>query len=103
MSRTNSEENICKSVTISDLINLPLNDLKSYRVEELSDIKTVIEIYNRKYVSEVAPKSIQLCNLNRAYNDKELVLVLGKGISKDCGLPDWISLLKKMRRNLRFY
>ena len=48
------------------------------------------------------PKSGQLIDLNRAYNSKKLTLVIGAGVSKGCGLPDWNGLLKKLRDKIQF-
>jgi hypothetical protein len=46
------------------------------------------------------PQSIQLMELSKAYNSKKLVLVLGAGVSKGCGLPNWNDLLKKLQNNI---
>ena len=37
-----------------------------------------------------------------ASNSRKLVLVLGAGVSIGCGLPDWNTLFKKLRKNIHF-
>lgn len=41
-------------------------------------------------------------DLNKAYNNKKLTLVLGAGVSVGCGLPNWNKLLGKLRKNIHF-
>lgn len=94
-------DEICRSVTLNDLRGLTLNDLRGLSLEELN-ISNLINIFKQKYPFEVVEESISLCDINSAYNNGELVLVLGSGVSKGSGLPDWSGLLKKLRRNLRF-
>lgn len=40
--------------------------------------------------------------LNKTYDDGKLVLVLGSGISTECGLPDWDTLLQKLLLKIEF-
>ncbi len=94
-------DEICRSVTLNDLKSLTLNDLSGLSLEELN-ISNLINIFKQKYPFEVVQESTSLCDINRAYNNGELVLVLGSGVSIGSGLPDWSGLLKKLSRNLRY-
>ena len=68
----------------------------------ISNINKIVKILNQRYVAKSSPQSTQLDNLNKAYNSRKLVLVLGAGVSIGCGLPDWNTLLKKLRKNIHF-
>jgi hypothetical protein len=96
-------DDICRSVN-QDLDSRPNSELDNFTNNELSNIYAIIKILNRKQADRhlSSPQSIQLMELNRAYNSKKLVLVLGSGVSTDCGLPDWDKLLKKIQKNMRF-
>jgi hypothetical protein len=37
-----------------------------------------------------------LLKLKKSYKDKQLVLILGAGVSESCGLPNWSQLLKEL-------
>jgi SepF-like predicted cell division protein (DUF552 family) len=55
-----------------------------------------------KYLNETSlfksrnSKKEQISNLNKAYKDEELVLVLGAGVSVPYNLPSWGNLLQKL-------
>lgn len=91
---------ICKAV-LSDFLNIRINEL-NYPISELGNINIIASILNRRYIISSLPESTQLQNLNSAYNNGDLVLVLGAGVSTGCGLPSWEALLKKLQKNIHF-
>jgi len=97
-------DDICKSVTFDDLSSMTFSELSNLKLNEISNISSIIKALNqgRRAHSISIPEDSQLTDINDAYNSMNLSLVLGAGISKDCGLPDWKNLLKKMKRYIRF-
>ncbi|MGV8088715.1 MAG: hypothetical protein ACP5OM_00380, partial [Methanothrix sp.] len=96
-------DDICKSVTFDDLSSMTFSELSNLKLNEISNISSIIKALNqgRRAHSISIPEDSQLTDINDAYNSMNLSLVLGAGISKDCGLPDWKNLLKKMKRYIR--
>lgn len=64
------------------------SNLKSYE----GKISIDYELSKTKYIR----------SLKRTYEEGKLVLVLGSGISTECGLPDWDTLLQKLLLKLEF-
>lgn len=62
-------------------------------IKELSN-KAIKERINR--ISIVNDLEDAISNLKNAYNEEELVLVLGAGVSAPYKLPDWASLLQNL-------
>ncbi len=95
-------DDLCKSVTFQDLASITFGELSNYTFAEIQDINTIIRIFHQRHTNRhLSPDySTQFMELNKAYNSKKLVLVLGAGVSIDCGLPDWNDLLKKMQNNI---
>jgi len=96
-------DDICRSVN-QDLDRMTNSELDNFTNNEISNINTIIKILSRKQANRPlsSPQSVQLIELNRAYNSKKLALVLGAGVSRGCGLPDWDALLKKLQNNIHF-
>jgi hypothetical protein len=97
-------DDICKSVTWQDLGSISYGELSNYTFDEIQNINTIIRIFNQRHADSILSpnQSIQLMELNKAYNIKKLVLLLGAGVSMGCGLPNWNSLLKKLQNNIHF-
>jgi hypothetical protein len=98
---SNEPDDICKS-TWQDLSSTTWGEHVNYTVGEMQNINTIIEIFNRRHANlPLSPhQSIQLMELNEAYNSKKLVLVLGSGVSIGCGLPSWDGLLEKLKSKI---
>ncbi len=92
----------CNSVTFQDLRHITFGELGNYTFDEIQDINTIIKIFHQRRTNRpLSPEdSIQFIQLNKAYNSKKLVLILGAGVSKSCGLPDWKDLLKILQNNI---
>lgn len=104
--RQNNQEDsaisdMCKSI-LSDFFNIKISELEGFTISELGNINSIASILNQRYIISSLPESLQLQNLNRAYNNGKLVLVLGAGVSIGCGLPGWNALLKKLKKNIQF-
>ncbi|SMQ78389.1 SIR2-like domain-containing protein [Bacillus sp. OV166] len=77
-------------------------------IESITDMIPALNIKSlqliNKYLSEIKTESTNvqsskkeaISNLNRAYKDEELVLVLGAGVSVPYNLPSWGNLLQKL-------
>jgi hypothetical protein len=63
-------------------------------LESLKSLK-INDEYSEKFSREE-----DLENLKESYKNKKLVLVLGSGVSIECGLPNWNDLLEKLLINV---
>ena len=93
----------------AELIGPAFKSMNDHNAELLSSvsssfsdqIKSILEPLehlriNPYYFPEKIDSKIQLENLKKSYREKKLVLVLGSGMSKDFGLPDWKNLSKAL-------
>lgn len=97
-------DDICQPQN-QDYDPVPVGLMDRFTIEELGNFTALFKILKQleqKRIESSSPRlrSDQLRELNRAYNNKKLVLVLGAGISKGCGLDDWDTLLNKIRINM---
>jgi len=68
-----------------------------------SKFSEVLKSYERKFSIDYGlSKTRYIDTLKKTYEEGNLVLVLGSGISTECGLPDWDTLLQKLLLRLEF-
>jgi len=70
--------------------------LKNITQKEINDAELILETYNKNIIPKETSRAEQIRDLNKAFSKKELVLVLGSGVSMSSGLPDWDTLLQRL-------
>lgn len=86
-----------KNVKHDDVIDFINNFYNEYKDVE---IDTFLNTFNNRIVETLnvqqATLKTQIGNIIKAYEQEELVLVLGAGISKPFNIPDWNKLLESL-------
>lgn len=68
----------------------------------VNHINSILKSYEEKLVPSREPEIDFIHELANVYESKKLVLVLGSGVSNNCGLPDWKTLLQKLLLKTEF-